>query len=97
MSRFASDATTEELRQTLRDCQTMQVKVGGMVVVDTAMAAQLRRLADADETLLAFADAVKEDPEAASRLLHAATTSLLNSQTLSLADLELKRRAAGSN
>jgi hypothetical protein len=47
--------------------------------------------------LRAFADAVKEDPDAASRLLHAATTELLNSQTFSLANLELTRRATETN
>ncbi len=72
----------------------MQIRLGRMAIVDTAMAAQLRGLTETDKILKALADAVSEDPEAASRLLHAATTSLLNSQTLALADLELKRRAA---
>lgn len=97
MSRSARDATTEELRETLRHCQAMQIELGGLVVTDTAMAAQLRHLTGADEMLLAFADVVNSDPEAASRLLYAATTALINSQTLSLADLELKRRAAETN
>ena len=97
MSRSARDATTEELRETVRHCQAMQIKLGGLVVTDTAMAAQIRRLTGADEMLRGFADVVSSDPEAASRLLHAATTALLNAQTLSLADLELKRRAAATN
>ena len=81
----------------VRHCQAMQIELGGLVVVDTAVAAQLRHLTDADKMLRAFADVVSSDPDAATRLLHAATTSLLNSQTLSLADLELKRRAAEAN
>jgi hypothetical protein len=94
MNRFARDAPPEELRGTLRHRQAMQIKLGGMVVFDIAVPSQLRRLTEADEMLKAIQDAVSQDPEAASRLLHAATTSLLNSQTLALADLELKRRAA---
>jgi len=97
MSRSARDATTEELRETLRHCHALQIELGGLVVTDTALAAQLRHLTGANEMLRAFADVVNSDPEAASRLLHAAATALLNSQTLSLADLELKRRAAEAN
>jgi len=97
MSRSARDATTEELRETLRHCQAVLIELGGLVVVDSAMADQLRHLTGADVILRAFADAVNSDPAAASRLLHAAATALLNSQTLSLADLELKRRAAEAN
>jgi hypothetical protein len=72
----------------------MQIKLGSMAIVETAVAAQLRRLTEADEMLKAIQDAVSVDPEAASRLLHAATTSLLKSQTLELADFEIQRRAA---
>ena len=97
MNRSARDATTEELRETVRHCQAMQIELGGMVAVDTAMAAQLRHLAAADEMLTAFTDVLNADPGAAARLLEAATTTLLNAQTLSLADLELKRRAAETN
>ena len=97
MSRSARDATTEELREKMRYCQAMQLELGALVIVDTALAAQLRHLIGAAEMLQAFAEVVNADPRAASRLLHAATTALLNSQTLSLADLELKRRAAETN
>jgi hypothetical protein len=77
MNRFASDATPEELRETLLHWYAMQIKLCGMAIVYTAVAAQLRRLTET----VALADAVSEDPEAASRLLHAATALLLNSQT----------------
>jgi hypothetical protein len=65
-----------------------------MVVVDIAVSPQLNWLIDPDETLKALLDAFDAAPDALSRLLHAATTSLLNSQTLKLVDLELKRRTS---